>query len=172
MEESTGCLGAAKDHTEILPLWIRGVMDPGALHYSMNESGNSLYKSNGGPLATVTNAPRCAINLATHLERTAPVHPLQHDPEVTINDAIGAQELLRSETPPRVVRHHPAFPKRTRATNSRQTHSTLGTIKCKLHPTEGVWEALKNIEDAAADIETGRADAVAEFKKITDRSSY
>jgi hypothetical protein len=42
MEESTGCLGAAKDHTEILPLWVRGVENPGALHFSMNESGNSL----------------------------------------------------------------------------------------------------------------------------------
>jgi hypothetical protein len=88
---------------------------------------------------------------------------------VTTNDAVGAQELFRSETYPRLVRHHPASPKRTRATNSRQTHSTLGTIKCELRPTEGVWEALKKIEGAAADIETGRADAVAEFKKITDR---
>jgi hypothetical protein len=128
-----------------------------------------LYKSSGGPLAKVTNAPECDINLAAYLARTEPVNPLQHDPQVTVKDVVGAQELFRSETYPLLVCHHLAFPKRTRATSSRKTNSTMGTIKCELHPTEGVWEALKDIEDAAADIETGRADAVAEFKRTTDR---
>ena len=169
MEESTGVLGAAKDHTEHVPLWVRGVENAGALHFSMNESGNALYKSSGGPLAKVTNAPECAINLASYLGRTAPVHPLQHDPQVTIKDMAGAQDLFQSETYPLLVRHHDAFPKRTRATNSRKKNSTMGTIKCELHPADKVWEALKDIEDAAPDIETGRADAVAEFHMITDR---
>ena len=144
MEESTGVLGAAKDHTEHVPLWVRGVENAGALHFSMNESGNALYKSSGGPLAKVTNAPECAINLASYLGRTAPVHPLQHDPQVTIKDMAGAQDLFQSETYPLLVRHHDAFPKRTRATNSRKKNSTMGAIKCELHPTDKVWEALRH----------------------------